>query len=75
MYVVPKRNDFFGYRMIEALAKHIKPFLKKHYGERASVPKLLDKLKTQICRTVGPSLATSLEPLAHHENVASLSLI
>ena len=30
VYVVPKRNDFFGYRMIEALAKHIKPFLKKH---------------------------------------------
>ena len=25
-------------------------------------------------RTVGPSLATSLEPLAHHRNVASLSL-
>ena len=27
-----------------------------------------------ICRTVGPSLAASLEPLAHHRNVASLSL-
>ena len=26
-----------------------------------------------ICRTVGPSLATSLEPLAYHGNVASLS--
>ena len=26
---------------------------------------LLDKLQKQICRTVGPSLATSLEPLAH----------
>ena len=35
---------------------------------------LLDKLKKQICRTVGPSLAASLEPLAHHRNVASLSL-
>ena len=23
------RNDFFGYRRHEALAKHIKPFLKK----------------------------------------------
>ena len=35
---------------------------------------LLDKLQKQICSTVGPSLATSLEPLAHHQNVASLSL-
>ena len=35
---------------------------------------LLDKLKKQICRTVGPSLAASLEPLAHCRNVASLSL-
>ena len=35
---------------------------------------LLDKLQKQICGTVGPSLAASLEPLAHHQNVASLSL-
>ena len=35
---------------------------------------LLDKVQKQICRTVGPSLAASLEPLAHHQNVASLSL-
>ena len=35
---------------------------------------LLDKLQKRICRTVGPSLATSLEPLAHCQNVASLSL-
>ena len=35
---------------------------------------LLDKLQKWICRTVGPSLATSLEPLAHRRNVASLSL-
>ena len=34
---------------------------------------LLDKLQKQICRIVGPSLAASLEPLAHHQNVASLS--
>ena len=33
---------------------------------------LLDKLQKQICRTVGPSLAVSLEPLAHCWNVASL---
>ena len=36
---------------------------------------LLDKLQKQICRTVGPSLAASLEPLVHHQNVASLSLL
>ena len=35
---------------------------------------LLDKLQKQICRMVGPSLADSLEPLAHRPNVASLSL-
>ena len=35
---------------------------------------LLDKLQKRICRTVGPLLAASLEPLAHRRNVASLSL-
>ena len=35
---------------------------------------LLDKLQKRICRTAGPSLAASLEPLAHRGNVASLSL-
>ena len=35
---------------------------------------LLDKLQKRICRIAGPSLADSLEPLAHHRNVASLSL-
>ena len=35
---------------------------------------LLDKLQKWICRTVGPSLAASLEPLAHRRNVTSLSL-
>ena len=35
---------------------------------------LLDNLQKWICRTVGPSLAASFEPLAHRQNVASLSL-
>ena len=35
---------------------------------------LLDKLQKRIYRTVGPSFAASLEPLAHRRNVASLSL-
>ena len=34
---------------------------------------LLDKLQKGICRTVGSSLATSFEPLAHRRNVASLN--
>ena len=35
---------------------------------------LLDKLQKRICRIVGPSLAASLQSLAHHPNMASLSL-
>ena len=35
---------------------------------------LLDKLQKRICRTVGPSLATSFEPLAHRRNEANLIL-
>ena len=35
---------------------------------------LLDKLQKRFFRSVGPSLAVSLEPLAHCRNVASLSL-
>ena len=35
---------------------------------------MLAKLQKRICRTTGPSLTTSLEPLAHLQNVASLSL-
>ena len=35
---------------------------------------LLDKLQKRICRTSDPSLAASLKPLAHCQNLASLSL-
>ena len=35
---------------------------------------MLDKLQNWICRTSGPSLAASLEPLAYYWNVASLGL-
>ena len=35
---------------------------------------LLGKLQKRICRAVAPSIAASLEPLAHRRNVASLSL-
>ena len=30
---------------------------------------LLDKLQKRVCKSLGPSLATSLEPLAHCQNV------
>ena len=40
----------------------------------SSYLELLDKLQKRMCRTVGPSLAASLETLAHPRNVASLSL-
>ena len=35
---------------------------------------LSDKLHNRICKTISPSLATSLESLAHYRNVTSLSL-
>ena len=36
---------------------------------------MLEKLQKQICGTVGPSLAASLEPLAHCQNTASLGIL
>ena len=35
---------------------------------------MLVKLMKQVCRTVGPTLGASLEPLGHWRNVASSSL-
>ena len=43
-------------------------------GARSCYLEFLDKLQKRICRTVGPSRAASLEPLAHCRNVASLSV-
>ena len=43
-------------------------------GARSCYLELLDKQQKRICRTVGPSLAACLEPLAHRRNVANLSL-
>ena len=54
------------------------PCMKYCYHVWAGAPscfwELLDKLQKQICRTVGPSLATSLEPLTDCWYVPSLSL-
>ena len=43
-------------------------------GARSCYVELLDKVQNRIFRTIGSSLAASLEPLAHRRNVASLSL-
>ena len=43
-------------------------------GARSCFLELLDKLQKRISRTVGPSLAASLEPLTNLWNVASFSL-
>ena len=43
-------------------------------GASSCYLELLDKLQKWICRTVDSSLAAFLEPLAHHQNVTSLSL-
>ena len=43
-------------------------------GDPSGYLELLEELQKRICRTSGPSLAASLEFLAHRRNVASLSL-
>ena len=43
-------------------------------GSRSCYLDLLKKLQKRICRTVGCSLAASLKPLGHPQNVGSLSL-
>ena len=45
------------------------------FGATSCHLELLDKLQKRICKTVGPSLATSLEPLGHRRNVTRLSLL
>ena len=57
---------------------NIRPYMEYCCHVWAAAPsyylELLGKLQNGICMTLGPSLATSLKPLAHHQNVASLSL-
>ena len=36
---------------------------------------MLDKVQKQMCRSAGPSITASFEPLGHRRNVASLSLL
>ena len=44
-------------------------------GASSCYLELLEKLQKLICRALCPSLAASLEPLAHCQNMASLSLL
>ena len=44
----------------------IKNFFHDLVGALSCCFELLDKPQKRICRTAGPSLAASLEPLAHH---------
>ena len=64
----------FGVRQITTFALNFLPLTNVWAGAPSCYLELLDKLQKQICRTVGPSLAASLEPLAHRQNVPSLSL-
>ena len=61
-----------------SLLVYLRPYMKYCCHVLAGTPNcyldMLDKLQKQVCRTIGPSLATSLEPLAHRLNAVSLSL-
>ena len=43
-------------------------------GARSCYLELLDALQKRLCRSVGPSFASSFELLVHLQNIASLSL-
>ena len=69
---------FFSWGCSVTLLITIQPCIKYYCQVWASALshylEMLDKLQKRIYRTVGPSLVTSLEPLARRQNVASLSL-
>ena len=70
---------FLSSEVVQYLYKStIRPFMEYccHVwaGALSCYLELLDKLQKQISRNVGPSLAASLEPLAHRQNVASVSI-
>ena len=43
-------------------------------GSHSNYLDILVKMQKKVGRTVGPSLAASLKPLAHHRNIANLSV-
>ena len=75
--------EFFPYKLVPEVALYlykstvwscIEYCFHVWAGAPSCYLELLDKLQKWICKTVVPSLATSLEPLAHCRNIASLSL-
>ena len=56
----------------------IRPYMEYCYHVQAGATRryleLLDKLQKWIFRSVGPSFAATLEPLAHRQNIARISL-
>ena len=76
--LIPSRKFLFPEVALYFYKSTIQPCMEYCCHVWAGAPscylQLLDNLQKQICRTVGPSLAASLEPLAHCQNVASLSL-
>ena len=70
--------SFFLLRLLGSFKPTIRPCMEYcchvWVGVSGCYLQLLDKLQKRICRTVGPSLAASLEPLGHRRNAASLSL-
>ena len=49
---------------------HSMRFLSPEAGVPSCYLEMLDTPQKRICRPVGPSLAASLEPFGHHQNVA-----
>ena len=64
---------FYKFFLLKLLGS-LKIYRTAMHGAPSCYLELLDKLQKRICRTAGSSLAASLEPLAHHKNVTSLSL-
>ena len=73
------RRSFFLLRLLYLYKSTIRPCMEYcchvWVGGSSCYLNMLQKLQKRICRTVGPSLLVSLEPLAHQRNVARLSLL
>ena len=62
------------YLYISAIRSCLEYFCHAWTGAPSCYLDMLYKLQKRICRAVGPSLAASLEPLAHCQSVVSLSV-
>ena len=73
-WIVLRKNGSVKFLSSEVALYLCKSTIRPRAGATICYLKLLDKLQKRICSTVGPSLEASLQALAHHRNVASLSL-